>query len=104
MSSLRRCLPGIVTILGLVGTPAIACGQEHRHDAEAYPCAEYPKLGIRADEQGFSIARLDPATLKQTNPVFRTPPEIAIGAALRIDRSIFTSRVMHQAGGKDAHR
>jgi len=104
MSTFRRCLPGIAIILGLAGTPALACGQDNRRDADAYPCASSPKLGIRADDQGFSITRLDPAIPAQTDPVFRTPSEIAIGAALRIDRSIFMTNLVHVAGGIDARR
>jgi len=104
MTPLRRCLGGIAISLVAIAAPALAGAQDHRPDAGGYPCTSRPKLAVRQDGQGFSIAKLDPAVPERIDPAFRTPTEIALGAALRIDRAIFMTNLVRMAGGNDARR
>jgi hypothetical protein len=103
MSLLRRCHAGISLTLVCAAAPAMACAEDQR-DAAANPCCAHPKLVVRQADQGFAITRLDPAIPAQIAPEFGTPTEIAIGAAMKIDRSVFMTSLVQLTGGKDARR
>lgn len=104
MTPLSRCLPGIAILLTATSSPVLAEAREHRPDAAGYPCRSHDQLVVKSVDHDFAIVRRDPVAARQDNERNPARAEIKLGAAHKIDRSIFLTHEHHAAETIHAHR
>jgi hypothetical protein len=101
MTPYNRCLAGIA-ILSFGATPASAQFQAGRRADQTEPFAKRGELIVIQDANGFSIERRAAPTRHSSEPMMKAP--IALGAAHRIDRSIFVNAVTPAGEKRNARR
>lgn len=97
MSPATRCLPAVALVLGTALSAGAAHAQDYRPDSEAYPCGSRPGLAIVQDAAGFTIQPHDDRRLADaiTNGQVVAASAVNIGAALKIDLTIFKAAIRH---------
>ncbi|KTE04128.1 hypothetical protein ATE68_00205 [Sphingopyxis sp. H038] len=101
MTPYNRCLAGIAILLS-GGTPASAHSDPGRCAGQTEPSARRGDLIVTQDASGFSIERRTVPILDPREPLAKTP--VTLGAAHRIDRSIFLNAVAPAGDKFDARR
>ena len=104
MTPPSRCLPGIAILLTAISSPALAEARQQEPDAAGYPCRSRDQLVVKSVDHDFAIVRRDPVGARQDNDRTSVRAEIKLGAAHKIDRSIFLTQKPHAAETIHAHR
>lgn len=97
MTLLSRCLPGIAILLTAISSPVLAKPRQQRPDAEGYSCKARDRLVVKSVDHDFVIVRRDPVAAQRSGDRSYASAEISVGAAHRIDRSIFFTPKLHTA-------
>jgi len=104
MTPPSRCLPGIAILLTAISSPVLADAREQRPDSAGYPCRSHDQLVVKSVDHDFAIVRRDSVVAQQVDDRVPARAGIKLGAAHKIDRSIFLTQKAHAAETFHAHR